>query len=217
MTETESTTTPTDPHAAGDAPHVHYDPLGIKMGMWLFLFTEVLLFGMMFIAYAVFLHRYKFDFQHASQELDVMMGAVNTIILLTSSLTAVLSITALNKGNKKLSAGMLVVTIVCAAAFLVIKWFEWSAKIHHDIYPNSPIFADMPRGEVVYFGLYYLMTGAHAVHVLIGIGVIAWALKKVLDGTSTPEKPAFLDNVALYWHLVDVVWIYLFPLFYLIQ
>ncbi len=213
---TESTTSNPQQHEAA-APHIHYDPLGIKMGMWLFLFTEALLFGMMFIAYAVMLHKHTWHFSNASQKLNVMLGAVNTIILLTSSLTAVLAITALNKNNKKLASFLLILTIVFATGFLIIKGFEWSDKFHHGIYLNSPSFQDMPVGEVNYFGLYYLMTGAHALHVLVGIFIIAWAIIKIRNGTTTPEKPAFLDNVALYWHLVDVVWIYLFPLFYLIQ
>jgi cytochrome c oxidase subunit 3 len=194
----------------------HHDPAASKMGMWLFLFTEIILFGTLFIAYAVYLHLYKGDFQTGSNMLDVPIGAVNTLILLTSSLTMAISIGALRRGNKSLCLATLGATLLFAFAFLVIKGFEWSAKFHHDIYPNSPLYDQWPQGQVTFFGLYYSMTGLHAIHVFAGVIVILIAARMVHKEKIHRERFAFLENTGLYWHLVDVIWIYLFPLFYLI-
>lgn len=194
----------------------HYDPDAGKIGMWLFLFTEFLLFGTLFIAFAVYLHKYRFDFREASAHLDRLVGATNTAILLTSSLTMALSIAALERAKKRLSLGMLLVTVLCAAAFLVIKSFEWGEKISHDIYPKSATVLEKPLGEQVFYGLYFTMTGLHALHVVIGAVAILCAVAFVQAGRIHSERITFLNNTGLYWHLVDVIWIFLFPLFYLI-
>jgi cytochrome c oxidase subunit 3 len=195
----------------------HYDPVAGKIGMWLFLFTEVLLFGTLFIAFAVYLHDFTWQFRKASGELNVPIGAINTVILLTSSLTMALAIAAMQRGMKKATQGLLLVTIGFAAAFCVIKGFEWAAKFEHHIYPGSPELMERTKGEVVFYGLYFTMTGLHALHVLIGAGLILWAMAKVQSGQVTPERVVFLECTGLYWHLVDLIWIYLFPLFYLIR
>jgi cytochrome c oxidase subunit 3 len=200
----------------GNHEAMHHDPVASKMGMWLFLFTEVILFGTMFIAFAVYLSLYTKDFMAGSAMLDVPIGAVNTVILLTSSLTMALSIWALQKAKKTLCLGLLGATVLFAAAFLVIKGFEWSAKFHHHIYPNSPLMELWPRGKVTFYGLYFAMTGLHALHVLAGALVILIAVVMVQKGKIHDGRIAFLENTGLYWHLVDVIWIYLFPLFYLI-
>ncbi len=206
-----------NPPQATIATHEHYDPVASKMGMWLFLFTEALLFGIMFLCYAVYLTQYTADFRLASQKLVVPIGAVNTLILLTSSLSMALSIAALQRNRKSLCMALLSFTVLCALAFLVIKGFEWSDKFHHGIYPGSPIYENWPHGQIVFFGLYYLMTGIHALHIIIGIIIIAWAMCRVRSDKTNPQRIAFLDNAGLYWHLVDLIWIYLFPLFYLIS
>ncbi len=197
--------------------HVHRDDFGSKMGMWLFLFTEVLLFGGLFILYASYRYIYPEAFIVASGELDVFMGGINTVILLTSSLTVVLSIVALQKGNKILSLNLLWITVFCGLLFLVNKYFEWGAKFHHGIYPKGPALQEMSEGEVMYFGLYYVMTGLHGLHIVVGlafIGFVMWQIKKdVLTATNFQR----LENAGLYWHLVDIIWIFLFPLFYLIH
>jgi len=197
--------------------HIHRDDFGSKMGMWLFLFTEVLLFGGMFILYASYRFIYPNEFVLAASELDMLMGAINTVILLTSSLTVVLGIVALQKNNKKLCLFFMWVTVVCGLLFLVNKYFEWGAKFHHGIYPKGPALQDMSEGEVMYFGLYYVMTGLHGLHIVVGlafIGFVMWQIKKdVLTSTNFQR----LENAGLYWHLVDIIWIFLFPLFYLIH
>ena len=149
--------------------HVHRDDEGSKMGMWLFLFTELLLFGGMFILYASYRFMYPDAFKVAAMRLDTLIGAVNTILLLTSSLTVVIAIIALRRNQKTFSIYMLLFTVVAGGAFLVNKYFEWSAKFHHGIYPKGPAMADMSDGENVFFGLYYVMTGLHALHIVVGL------------------------------------------------
>jgi cytochrome c oxidase subunit 3 len=195
----------------------HHDPLGARIGMWLFLFTEVLLFGALFLCYAVYLDQFTWQFREGSGELNVAIGTVNTLILLTSSLTMALSIAALQRSNRKLSLRMLDATLLCGLTFLVIKAFEWGGKFSHGIYPGSRhLLEDMTSGENVFFGLYYTMTGLHALHILAGVGVILFARFRVVRGRISAERIDFLENTGLYWHLVDLIWIYLFPLFYLI-
>ncbi|MEW6074031.1 MAG: cytochrome c oxidase subunit 3 family protein [Planctomycetota bacterium] len=196
---------------------VPYDPVGGKLGMWLFLFTEVLLFGTLFLAFGVYLYGYTWQFRRGSAALDIPIGAINTLILLTSSLTMALAIAALQRGRRILARRFLWATIACALAFLVIKGFEWNGKFHHGLYPGGERLAELTRGEQVFFGLYFTMTGLHALHVLVGVVVILWAMRLVAIGRVSPERSVFLENTGLYWHLVDLVWIYLFPLFYLIS
>jgi len=196
--------------------NVHNDYLGAKIGMWLFLFTEVLLFGGLFLLYAIYLHQHPAEFHKASKELDVLLGTVNTVVLITSSFFVALSISALQQGKVVLCKRLLTATVGCALIFLVIKYFEWSAKIHHGIYPDSDQLLLRPAGEIVYFGLYYVMTGLHGIHVIIGGAVLLYALRLINAGRVTADNFILLENSGLYWHLVDLVWIYLFPLFYLI-
>ena len=108
-------------------------------------------------------------------------------------------------------------TIACGLAFLVVKGFEWAAKFEHGLYPNAAVLLSRPQGEILYFGLYFTMTGLHALHVIIGIGVLSVMVSFVARGKATQERSAGLENAGLYWHLVDIIWIFLFPLFYLIS
>jgi len=197
--------------------HVHRDDYGSRMGMWLFLFTELILFGGLFIVYAVYRFTHQQEFHIAAQELNTTIGLVNTIILLTSSMTAAMSITAMQKGNIRFSKGLVWVTIMFALAFMVNKYFEWSAKIHHGIYPGSKELLSKPEGEILYFGLYYVMTGLHALHVIVGVVFFLFILRQIKQGKIQPTRYVRLENAALYWHLVDLIWIFLFPLFYLIH
>jgi len=192
------------------------DYTGAKLGMWLFILSELLLFGGMFILYAV--HRYKSpgDFHHASTELDVFLGTLNTIILLTSSLSVAVSITAIQKGERRLSIVLLMVTMALGLLFLVNKGFEWTTKIGHGIYPNSPTLLARSKGEILFFGLYYVMTGLHGLHVLVGVCVLCVMLILIAKGKLTQMHFTPLENAGLYWHLVDIIWIFLYPLFYLI-
>jgi len=195
----------------------HRDDVGSRMGLWLFLFSELILFGGMFIIYAVYRFKHPEEFRLAAAELDTFIGTVNTIILLTSSLTVAMSITAIRRGKKYFSMMLVGATIIFALIFLVNKYFEWSHKISLGIYPQSPDLLNKPPGEILYFGLYYVMTGLHAVHIVIGIIVLAWMMVFIGNGKITQHSFVRLEAGALYWHLVDIIWIFLFPLFYLIQ
>lgn len=194
----------------------HQDYLGAKFGMWLFLLTELLLFGGLFLLYAVFLHRYPHDFARGGHELSVVLGTVNTVVLLTSSLLIALALSAVQLGKRVQALWLLAGTIACAGIFLIIKYVEWSAKIGHAIYPGSARLHAGPPGESVFFSLYYLTTGLHALHVSIGAILIAWALWQVRRSRIHAGNSVALENSALYWHLVDLIWIFVFPLYYLV-
>jgi cytochrome c oxidase subunit 3 len=192
------------------------DRTGAKYGMWFFLFTEILFFGGMFILYSIFRAKYAQDFHAAAAEENLLLGSINTAVLLTSSLAIAISISALKKGDYHLSMRLQTVTILMGLAFLVIKYFEWTAKIAKGIYPDSPVLLKMSGGQILFFGLYYVMTGLHGLHVLIGVVVISFMVYFTKTGDITSENYSKLENTGLYWHFVDIVWIYLFPLFYLI-
>jgi cytochrome c oxidase subunit 3 len=192
------------------------DDTGARLGMWLFLLSEILLFGGMFILYSAYRYKNPIDFHHASLELEVILGTANTLILLTSSLTMATSIAAIQKGQRRLSSWLLLATMILGLLFLMNKGMEWGTKVHHGIYPGSPTLLSRPKGEILFFGLYYVMTGLHGLHVLVGIGIlfVMWVL--VCQGKIDRTRFVSLENSGLYWHLVDIIWIFLFPLFYLI-
>ena len=194
----------------------HYDPAGDKMGFWLFLFTEVILFGILFLAFAIYLNKFPFDFREGSSHLDVPKGALNTVILLTSSLTMALAIAVLQRGKKGLSILLMGLTVLCAVGFCIIKSFEWGEKFEHGIYLKSPVLGDMSEGLQLYYGLYFVMTGTHALHVIIGAILIITVMVLVGMGKVHKDRIGLIENAGLFWHLVDLVWIFLFPLFYLI-
>jgi cytochrome c oxidase subunit 3 len=195
----------------------HDTSVSARLGMWLFISTEILLFGGLFLLYAMYRMKNPAAFHDCSLELNRIFGTLNTVILITSSLTAALSIEALRQNLPKKSRMYLWVTIGLACGFLVVKAFEWTAKFEHGLYPNSAILLAKPHGDILYFGLYYMMTGLHAVHVIIGIGLLAVVNAWIKRGKVTAERSVLLENSGLYWHLVDVIWIFLFPLFYLIS
>ena len=201
-------------HIAGT--HVHRDDVGSRMGMWLFLFTELILFGGMFLLYSVYRFQYPDEFHLAAKELNTIMGAFNTAVLLTSSLTMVLAIIAIQRDQKALSILLQMITIFLALFFLVNKYFEWTAKFHHGIYPGSEQLLSKSSGEILFFGLYYVMTGLHGVHVIVGMFLIAVMTRMTRRDIITKDSYVRLENAGLYWHLVDIIWIFLFPLFYLI-
>jgi len=189
-----------------------------RVGMWLFLLSEILIFGGLFLVYAMYRAKHPADFHAASLELSRFDGTLNTAILLTSSLTAVLAIFSLQELNKPRRAALyLAATIGFGFAFLVVKAFEWGAKFQHGLYPRAAELGTRPHGEILYFGLYFTMTGLHALHVIIGMVVLSVMLAWVLGKKVTQQRSAVLENAGLYWHLVDIIWIFLFPLFYLIS
>jgi cytochrome c oxidase subunit 3 len=194
----------------------HIDSDTGKLGMWIFLFTELFLFGGLFLVYAIFRAKYSAEFHIAAAELNAFIGTMNTVFLLVSSMTAAMALTAIQKGDRRLTIFLLMVTILLAALFMVNKYFEWSHKFEYGIYPGSPVLKNMSHGELLFFGLYYMMTGLHALHVLIGMVLISISVVKVRARSINSERFLMLENSALYWHLVDLIWIFLFPLLYLI-
>lgn len=199
-------------------PDPHYDQEASKLGMWLFIFTELLLFGGLFIVYAIYRFMNPEAFKLAGHELNMTIGALNTVILLVSSMTIAMSTSAIQKKNKGLTVLLLEITIMLALIFLINKYFEWGVKFEHGIWPGSEhLINDMSQGEILFFGLYFVMTGLHALHIVIGMIIIIVALRRVQNGTVNADRPSLLENAGLYWHLVDLIWIFLFPLFYLIH
>jgi cytochrome c oxidase subunit III len=198
-----------------------------KLGMWLFMGQEVLFFAGLFLAYACGRYFYPETFLAAHELLDWKLGAVNTVVLLFSSLTMALAVRGAQTGNTKSIAKCLILTIICACIFMVVKYVEYSHKFHVGLLPGKyfsanvhhlglhSIPADFHPG--VFFGVYFIMTGMHGLHVVIGIGLMIWLLIRNARGDFTPTNHVALENVGLYWHLVDLIWIYLFPLLYLVR
>ena len=254
----------------GDSPHLahHFDSLqqqfdSAKLGMWIFLVTEILFFGGLFCAYAVVRANRPEVFADGHLLLDTRLGALNTVVLIFSSLTMALAVRSAQLGNRRALVGLLIVTLVCGLAFLGVKGVEYKQKWDHRLVPGqarieywlleirsesdrasqAPRKQFLPDREYVrehlehhgdaelseeeltqrignvrsFMGVYFGLTALHAVHVIIGIGVILWILFGALRGSFDPRNFTRVDLVGLYWHLVDMIWIYLFPLLYLIR
>jgi len=207
--------------SVSDAAHAttgageHVDPEGDRIGMWLFLVTEMLLFGGLFLLYSVYRARHAAEFTRAGAELSAALGVLNTVVLLTSSFAMAASITALRRDERGRAMLLVGATLLLAAAFLGVKAVEWGGKISHGLYPNGPALAGRAPGEVLFFGLYFATTGLHGLHVLAGMVALLFALGLVAARRVTAADHVLLENVGLYWHLVDVIWIFILPLYYL--
>jgi cytochrome c oxidase subunit 3 len=177
-----------------------------KLGVWTFLATEVLLFGALFTAYAVYRAKYPALFQAEHLKLDRALGLANTIVLITSSLTVVLGVDAIRKGKARLLRMYYGATILLGAVFLCVKYVEWAAEFRHGVYPGTNIF----------FSLYFMLTGLHGIHVLLGMGILAYVVVLAGRGRLSESYTTPAEMSGLYWHFVDLVWIYLLPLLYLI-
>lgn len=195
----------------------HRDDEASKLGMWLFIFTELLLFGGLFLVYSIFRAEYPLAFHESSLELSVTIGTINTIVLLFSSMTIAMALTAIQKNDQKRALIFIGVTLFCAAIFLVNKYFEWGHKFEMKLYPGSPLMPLLGRGYLLYFSLYFFMTGLHALHIIIGMTLLVVCYFKVKSKNINSKDYVLLENGALYWHLVDLIWIFLFPLMYLIS
>ena len=195
---------------------VHRDDIGARLGMWIFIFTEILLFGGLFLVYAVMRSHYADEFHHAAHQLNAFIGAINTFVLLLSSMTVAMSITAIQKQDKKMAVRMLGITLLCALIFLVNKYFEWGHKFHIQLYPGSDLMVSLNHGSVMFFSLYFFMTGLHMLHLVIGAIILVVVMVKVNNGSINHTRYVLLENGGLYWHLVDLIWIFLFPLLYLL-
>jgi cytochrome c oxidase subunit III len=188
------------------------------MGVWLFLVTEVLLFGGMFCAFAVFRSWYYEAFLEAHHHLDRVMGGTNTVVLIGSSLTMALAVRSAQTNRARASMILLGITLVCAAIFLGIKYVEYSHKFHEGLLPGKYFHAAgfTTKEAGIFFAVYFMMTGIHGLHVIIGMGLITWVLLRTRKGEFSSRYYAPVEGVGLYWHLVDLIWIYLFPLLYLV-
>jgi len=188
----------------------HHDPSvafeSAKLGVWTFLATEVLLFGALFTAYTIFRMKYPELFRVEHAKLDRVLGAVNTVVLITSSFTVVLGVDAIRRGKARLLEAYFGATILLAAVFLCVKYVEYAAKFHHGLYPGTNLF----------FSLYFMMTGLHGAHVLLGMAVLTYVLVLSRRGRLSENYYTPVEMSGLYWHFVDLVWIYLFPLLYLV-
>jgi cytochrome c oxidase subunit III len=205
----------------GGPPHVHHmDPptaySAAKLGMWLFLATEILLFAVLFTAFAIYRWRYLGQFHLGSAELDWRLGAFNTVVLLISSFTAALAVDAAQRNRNDHVVMHCGITIGCAFIFLVVKFFEYKAKFEHHLYPSPDGQEALYDKYKSFFGLYFTMTGLHGLHVIIGMGVLGWVLMKARQNRFSSRYYTPVEMGALYWHLVDVIWIFLFPLLYLV-
>jgi cytochrome c oxidase subunit 3 len=193
-----------------------------KLGMWLFIATEILLFGGLFVGFGMMQSRYPREFVEAHEHLKRWQGALNTVVLLVSSFTMVLAVHFAKTNNKKKTVFFLALTIVCACIFLVVKYFEYAHKFEEGWLPGKYYSAvgdsiQGSHGYATFFSFYFMMTGLHGIHILVGIGVLSWILMRAKRGEFTSTYYTPVELVGLYWHVVDMIWIYLFPLYYLIQ
>lgn len=225
-----------------DTPVQQFD--AAKLGMWAFLAQELLFFSGLFVAYGIFRSWYPEVFSAASHQLNRIMGAANTIVLLFSSFTAAMAVRSAqmarpgNAEDKRKTSIFLLLTIVCAFTFLIVKYFEYEHKFHLGLLPGKwfgtprdmlsfdPIAAgahgahalpQLPQKAHLFYSIYFVMTAIHGIHVLVGIGVFIWLWLRNERGEFSKEYFTAIDLAALYWHLVDLIWIYLFPLLYLID
>ena len=176
--------------------HTNPDTTGKRMGMWLFLYTEIMLFGGLFVAYAAYYHQYAKAFTQAGKSLNLVVGTTNTVILLISSFAVAASITAIRRANSRAAIGFLALAIALGLTFLVNKYFEWSHKFADGIYPNSDHLNTLPNGEKIFYGLYYTITGLHGLHVLIGVLVLAVVTGLTARGTIRPGNDIVLEMEA---------------------
>ena len=189
-----------------------------SLGMWVFLVTEVLFFGGMFTAYVVYRASFRHDFEGASNLLDIRLGAFNTAVLIMSSLTMALAVWASAAGRRKLIIPFLLATILLGSVFLGVKFLEYKQKFEHHEVPGAHFVVPegLAKPSELFFSLYFCMTGLHALHMIIGVGLLSWLILKARRGEFTPQYNTPVDLVGLYWHFVDIVWIFLFPLLYLL-
>jgi len=197
------------------------DTYGAKLGFWLFMFTEVLMFGAMFLALTYYYTLHHDDFVIASSSLNRLLGGTNTVVLLFSALTMGLGLLKMRSGDVKGAKLMIWATIILACVFLGIKAVEWTAEYHHGIFLGLDALQagnehSKPFGQILFFGMYFTMTGIHGFHIILGIGIMLWLLKRINAGKVTPEHHILHFNIALYWDLVHLIWVFVFPYYYMI-
>jgi cytochrome c oxidase subunit 3 len=206
-------------------PDVQYESLDRQhhaghFGMWLFLGSEAMLFAGLLALYGAYRNMYPHDFLVASQHNNKLLGTVNTVVLLTSSFFVAMSVHFIRHDRARAAAVMLGLTLLCALGFLLIKGIEYTQHFHAGIFPSvyyRSTEVGGSRGVILFFTLYFFLTGLHAIHVLIGMSVILWAMVRTLSGRYSARHNLGLELAGLYWHLVDIIWIFLWPLLYLVK
>jgi cytochrome c oxidase subunit 3 len=190
-----------------------------SLGIWIFLATEVLFFGVLFAAYAITRVRFPEAFAAGSRLTNVTLAGINTAVLLTSSLTMALAVYAAQQGARRALVGWLYVTVALGAAFLAIKAVEYRLDYVEHLVPLLGFAHPGPQSDQVqlFFYLYFFITGVHALHVLIGIGCIAFIARMASRGAFSPSYFTPVDVTGLYWHLVDIIWLFVFPMLYLVS
>jgi len=188
------------------------------LGMWLFLVTEIMFFGGLFLAYIIYRNEYFPAFRAASHELDVGLGTFNTIVLLTSSLTMALAVHGAQVSRRGMTIVCLILTMVLGSVFLGVKAYEYWHKWHEHLIPGPGFVfhGPDPHNAQLFFSLYFAMTGLHALHMVIGIGLLAILTLRTGQGMFNRLYYTPVEVSGLYWHFVDLVWIFLFPLLYLL-
>jgi len=190
-----------------------------SLGMWIFLVTEILFFGGLFLAYTIYRWENARSFAHASLHMDIALGTINTVVLICSSLTMAMAVHSAATGKKRLLIGFLIATMLLGGAFLGIKAVEYTDHIRHHLFPGPGFHYTVPadaRAAEMFFSLYFAMTGLHALHMVVGLGLLTTLLVMARRGRFSPEYHTPVEISGLYWHFVDIVWIFLFPLLYLI-
>jgi cytochrome c oxidase subunit 3 len=194
------------------------------IGMWTFLVTEIMFFGGFFLLYTVYRITYSAAFAHASRELDIRLGFINTLVLIASSLTMALAVRASSQGMRRATVAWLLATVLLGSVFLGVKAFEYHQKFEHHLVPGpnfdpsaEQIPHDYKRPAEIYFSLYFGMTGLHAFHMVLGIPLLLWLAVRAERGRFDPSYYTPVELAGLYWHFVDIIWIFLFPLLYLID
>jgi cytochrome c oxidase subunit 3 len=195
----------------------HHEHETCKQGLWLFMISEIMMFGGLFVAYAIYRAKFGAAWVEGGELLDWRLGALNTIVLLLSSWTMALAVRDTQMGNNKKALMKIAITTVCALAFMIVKYFEYSGKIHHGLFPGLGLWAYEAQTEQLrlFMTIYFMMTGLHGLHILVGIGLMIWLMKRLKNEEFGKDYFITVEGVGLYWHIVDVIWIYLFPLMYL--
>ena len=212
-------------HAQGAAGLAHqFDSIeqqreAVTLGMWAFLVQEIMFFGGLFLGYAVYRAMYPQAWAEASHHLDVLLGGVNTVILIGSSLTMALAVHAAHEGKRGWAILQMLFTMALGLAFLGIKVVEYSAKFAHHLVPGPHFHFEGAQAQPaqIFYSFYFAMTGMHALHMIIGVAVLVWLIASSAKAVLHPSHASRVEMFGLYWHFVDIVWIFLFPLLYLVS
>lgn len=209
---------PTNPNFQHQFENLNQQYVSTTFGMWVFLVQEILFFGALFCAYAIYRATYPEAYAAASHHLDVTLGTFNTVVLIGSSLTMALAVRCAQLGRNKGVLGYLFTTFMLGNVFLGVKVIEYSDKFKHHLVPGANFFMGGPYNEQaqIYFSMYFAMTGMHALHMIIGAGLLIFFMWKAYNNTYSTDYYGPIEIMGLYWHFVDIVWIFLFPMLYLI-